>query len=271
MEQSLDPWFILGILAYAVAATAYYLQLSNRAEGWVGPRWAPRALLLALLLHLLQLTMRSVASRTCPVIVTAFAPSLTGWLLVGVYLLVARRLRTAALGVLVAPLGLSGLVATEFLRAPGAISPVPSWLLAIHVSANLLGVGLFLLAAVAAILYLVQSRRLKLKRASSHLGLPPLSTLQVLVRRLLVLGLAPLTLGVVSGAVFAHREFVGETSLLRIALAYTTWLTVGGLSILARFRPTSGRKVAWGAIVGASLGLLVVVLYALSGMLGGSS
>ena len=74
--------------------------------------------------------------------------------------MVRRRLRLHAIGVAIAPLSLVFLVAAQFVNVSIPAQQVPRGLLALHVTANLVGVGLFLLAGAAAVFYLIEERRL---------------------------------------------------------------------------------------------------------------
>ncbi len=258
--------FALGIVSYALAALGYYVALSQREANLPLSRAAQPALVAACVLHAAHIAWLSLVLRRCPVATVEFALSLVALVMVGGFLALARRSPLGVLGVIVAPLGLVLLVAAEFIHAPAeAVSRVPAGLLALHVTVNLLGVGAFLLAAIAGLGYLVQVRRLKTKR-TRLLGvrLPGLNTLESAVHRLLLAGFAPLTVGVMTGAVFAHRVTSGGPELLRAALSYSLWLVAGGLVVLGRLLGWSGRRYAAGALVCALLGLAIVLLYGLS-------
>jgi ABC-type uncharacterized transport system permease subunit len=156
-------------------------------------------------------------------------------------------------------------VASEFLSVGDSRLDIPGWFIAIHVSANVISVGLFVIAAAAAVTYLLQSARLKAKRANvqgrTHLGL---SRLETLSHRFLATGVGLMTVGVVSGAVFAERISHGGVATLRVALSYTCWLVAAAVVLGQRVTGWHGRKVAWGAIVAAILAIGVVVLYAMT-------
>src|SRR5690606_32177422 len=126
--------------------------------------WAPRTLLLGVLAHSVHLVVASFVTQVCPVESLPFALSLSAVVTSIVYLVLRNRSQVQAIGVAVAPLALMFLVGAQFVGNSAASPEVPRTLLAFHVTANLLGLGLFLLAGAAGAFYLLQERRLKTKR-----------------------------------------------------------------------------------------------------------
>src|SRR5207244_11753241 len=127
--------------------------------------------------------------------------------LVPVFLLVQARRPLLALGAVVSPLafGLT-LAADAVYRGARPLPPAldSAWL-PVHVVLSFLGDAVFALAFSASLLYLVQERRLKAHRGRGVLRfLPSLETLDRLNYACLVWGLVLLTLGIVSGIVWAH-------------------------------------------------------------------
>jgi ABC-type uncharacterized transport system permease subunit len=268
----LDSILLLASVAYAIAATAYYLAGARRGRSRDTLKVARIAILLGLLLHLLDVVLSSIQVHRCPVTSTQFAASMTGLVTVVLFLVLATRARIEPLGAVVAPIGLGSLVSAQLMRNnPGIQQPSKLWL-AVHVTSNVIGVGLFLLSAGVATAYLAQSARLKAKRADTgNRQFPGLLPLELLMRRLLLIGFVPLSLGIVTGAAFANRIRLGGIDALRIALAYGVWLFVGVLIFGGRAAGWRGRKVAWGTIAGALFSILVVLMYVLSPSLGTGS
>src|SRR5690606_29152068 len=99
-----------------------------------------------------------------------FALSLSALLMAAAYLGLGRRLGVAALGVAVAPLALTFLVGAQFVAPSPTTDGLSRALLMAHITTNLLGLSLFLLAGAASGFYLVQERRLKVKRRGLHFG-----------------------------------------------------------------------------------------------------
>src|SRR6266436_2716543 len=138
--------------------------------------------------------------------------------------------------------------------APGLDS---AWL-PIHVVLSVLGDAVFALAFSASLLYLVQERRLKARRAPAALRyLPSLETLDRVNYRCLVWGLVLLTLGMVSGIVWAHaawgRFWSSDPKLL---LSLVIW---GIYVVLLQGRMTAGWRGRWAATLTIA-GFAVIVL-----------
>jgi len=258
----LETTVLLAVIAYAIAATAYYLAVARHSLSKESLRVANLALIPGLLLHLVSIVVGSVETHTCPVASVQFAVSLTGIVTVGMFLLLAARFRIEPIGAMVAPLGLVALVSAQFLHSGSVTSQSPKIWLAIHITSNIVGVGLFTLSAGVAAAYIVQSSRLKAKRAEAgDRHMPGLLQLERLMRRLLVIGFVPLSLGVTTGAMFAHRLRFGGLDAMRIGLSYGVWLIAGIMIIGGPLAGWRGRKIAWGNIAGALVSLFVVVLY----------
>jgi ABC-type uncharacterized transport system permease subunit len=262
--------FYLGVIAYSVAATLFFLDLGRREGSPLAQVWGPRALGLGALLHGTHVVTASLLSRICPVESLHFALSLSALILASVYLAFRRRLRMHVVGTFVAPIALTFLVGAQFVALNEEQTlEVPRTLLAIHVTANLTGVGLFVLAAAVGAFYLVQEHQLKEKRVQWLAAkLPPLDALDRTEHRLLFAGFLLLTIGIVTGAVFANGLHAGA-ELVRTILAYAAWILVGSVLLLRITAGWRGRRAAYGTIAGAVCVLLVILLYALRPPLGG--
>lgn len=266
--------FYLGVITYSVAATLFFLELARKDASTVRAQWAPRLLALAGTLHAVHVVTASMLSRVCPIDTLHFALSFTALIAVGAYLLLRERLRLYALGAFVAPIALTFLIGAQFVGMSNeAVRGVSRTLLMLHIAANVLGVGLFLIAGAAGAVYLVQERRLRQKKRVAAMGsrLPPLDSLDRTTHRLLLAGFPLLTFGVVTGAVFTH-QLTSENSaeFLRSFLGYSTWLLLGGVLVLRKTSSFRGRKTAYGTIVGVVCMLLVLLLYVVRAKGGGS-
>jgi ABC-type uncharacterized transport system permease subunit len=261
--------FYLGVIAYSVASTLFFLELARRDGSILAQAWGPRTLAVGALFHAGHVVVASLLSRICPVESLHFALSLSALIVVSVYLAFRRRLRMQVVGSFVAPLALSFLVGAQFVSLTEQPAPqVPRTLLAVHVTSNLAGVGLFLLAAAVGAFYLLQERQLKEKRSSWFTAkLPPLDALDRTEHRLLLAGFPLLTLGIVTGAVFASGIHAGA-ELIRAVLAYATWILVAAVLVLRVTAGWRGRRAAYGTIAGAVCVVLVILLYAVQPQVG---
>lgn len=265
MDRVATIAFFLGVISYSAAATLFFVDLARREGSLAASRWAPVALAAGALMHGAHVIAASVWSRVSPVESLHFALSLSALLATTVFLLVRRRLRLNAIGAFIAPVALTFLVGAEFVGLPDLSPTVPKGLLALHITANLAGLGLFLLAGAAGVFYLVQERRLKAKRAGGLTAkLPPLDALDTTEHRLLLAGFPLLTFGIVTGVIFA-TDLVSASAaeLARTALAFMTWFLVAGVLALRAAVGWRGRRAAYGTIAGVVCVLLVILLYAL--------
>lgn len=255
--------FYLALVAYSVAATLFFAHLARREQA-VATRWAPALLGLAVLLHTTQVVIASLVTHTCPVESLQFGISLSAVVAGAGYLLVRRRLNVDALGVAVAPLALTLMVGTQFVRS-GSESSLPPTLLILHVSSSVIGVALFFLAGVAAAFYLIQERRLKAKQVLAvHAKLPALDALDRAEHRMLLAGFPLLTLGAVTGAMFITDVMqMSGWVMVRAVLAYAIWVLVALVLLLRRVAGWRGRRSAYGALASVACVIALLLIYVL--------
>ncbi|MEO7033269.1 MAG: cytochrome c biogenesis protein CcsA [Polyangiaceae bacterium] len=258
--------FYLGVIAYSAAATLFFLDFARRDGGSSLTQWAPRLLAIGGALHAAHVLTASMLSRVCPIDSLHFALSFTALIAVGAYLALRKRARLFALGAFIAPIALLFLVGAQFVgQGSEPVQGVSHTLLIFHIAANVLGMGLFLIAGASGSVYLVQDRRLRTKKRVASLGsrLPPLDALDQATHRLLLAGFPLLTFGVITGAVFSRHltTVVGSADFLRSFLGYATWVMLAAVLLLRKTAGFRGRKVAYGTIVGVVCMLLVMLLY----------
>jgi ABC-type uncharacterized transport system permease subunit len=263
--------FALAATSYA-AAGALYVAHSLRSDGArIGWAWAPRLLAIGALWHVAHLVVDSTIAHRCPVFSLHAALGLVSIMAVVAYLGLSRGRRLEAMGGFVAASAVIFLVAAETIAAhpPGRVD---RWLLGLHITTNLLGLGALLVAGAASGFYLWQARRLKQKRTLA-LGpkLPPLEALDAVVHRLLWIGLPLLTAGIVSGMlVIKQAAVVSPGESLRVAFSYASWLLVVGVLVLRQAGRWRGRRPAYATLGGALCILVVISLYVGRALLGGS-
>jgi ABC-type uncharacterized transport system permease subunit len=257
--------FVTAATLYAAAAAAFYWAVTRSTSvraSRVG-RLAPWLLGAAALAHTGYVLLASFVAHSCPVHSIHFGLSIASLSATAVFLAARRRYRIGALGLLLAPVGLVLTISTFFLGRPAVRGALRPSFIGLHVFANLVGFALFLLAAGAAVLYLVQERRLKRKAAVLSQGLPSLDTVDKALHRFLLAGFPLLTLGIISGTVETARLAHGLTpgATLRNVLGYAAWLVLGGVLLLRVVAGWRGRRAAYGAVAGFACALLVLLLY----------
>lgn len=279
--------FLVAVLLYGASSTLFFLEVlrkdtrggasrpaASRAlgRGSAGPsvasssfraKLAPALLGAAAAFHLGYVTFASLVARVCPVDSVHFSLSMASILASAAYLVARLRYRIDAIGVLLAPFGLVFLLGTFFLGQPGPSQKFGVVFIAVHVMANLAGAALFMLAGGAALLYLIHERRLKQKRSPGLIGsLPPLEVLDQAVHRFLITGFPLLTLGVLSGTIWAKSLETGRPEeILRAVLGYGTWLLIATVLLLRVAAGWRGRRSAYGTIAAFVCVAAVLTVY----------
>jgi len=260
--------FYATVTAYALASALFFAHLLKPGTSVRTGKAAPRVLAVAALCHVGYVVYASLITNVCPVKSVHYVASVAALNAAALYLLVRGWLRIDALGAFVAPACLTFVLGSRFVGSPD--QGVGGWLLAFHVTVNVLGDAFFLLASAAAVLYLVEERRLKQKRAPSLFGkLPALDALDRAEHILLWTGFALLTMGIVSGTAWAHRIETGSPAeAARALLAYGSWVLFAGVLILRASLGWRGRRAAYGTIAGFLLTVAVLIVYLVRGSAG---
>lgn len=134
------------------------------------------------------------------------ALSLYSWLMVGGYLVIQLKYRLTILGSIIAPLALlMTLAAFAFGTGSEELPPgLKTYWLPIHVTLAFLGNAAFALAFGVSLIYLLQEHHLKRKRMTALMKrFPSLETLDRLNYVLLVWGFPLMTLGIITGSMWA--------------------------------------------------------------------
>ncbi|WP_394843417.1 cytochrome c biogenesis protein [Pendulispora brunnea] len=273
MAIASDFFFVLTAASYLVATVLFIRYLAgahgSRMDEMVTS--APQFVLVGALLHAGHILLSSLVLNMWPVEEMHFGMSLLSMLACAVYLVARRRYRIDGLGALVSPLALTFLLASR-IAAIGSQEPtarIRSAILPLHVTVNLLGEALFTLAFCAAVAYLVQENRLKTKRVGGLFQrLPPLDALDKAEHVFLMSGFPLLTIGILTGTVWARRmEATGSAEMARAAFSYLTWILFASVLVLRAVAGWRGRRAAYGTIAGFGFAVLVLLIYLLRGPL----
>ena len=244
----------IALVAYLVAAVGLCwhvlsLQPAARTVGTIG-------LATAFVAHGVSILVRSIAAGY-PAFTTEYeALSFFAWLTVGVYVAVQARYHLPAIGAVVAPLAFTVTLASfAFYTGVRELPPnLRSAWLPVHVTAAFLGNAVLALAFCVSLVYLFSERQLKGKRVRIDLfgrRLPSLETLDQLNYRALVWGFPLLTLGIVTGALFAKHTWGAFWSWdEREIFSLVTWLLYAGLLEARMVAGWRGRRAATVTIVG---------------------
>jgi ABC-type uncharacterized transport system permease subunit len=252
-------WHEIG--AYAIAAAIYLgiLVGLRRSAETVG-----RSLLaIGVVLHLADIGVRCTRGVN-PISSTPEAMSLVAFLIAAGYLVTSLRYRIAAAGAFAVPAALAILVLARL--APAEVdAPRMGTLGIVHVLLATVGVAVFALAAVVALLYLFQDRQLKRRQFDRVMGIgTPLDTLDRLALRCVSVGFPVFTIAIVTGAIWVARlGLLHSTDGLRpeYLIALGTWVAFGVLLVARVGAGWQGRRAAWLTLGGFGGVLIVVAAY----------
>jgi ABC-type uncharacterized transport system permease subunit len=269
MPEILWASFFLSLAAYVAACVTFLIQARRRNTDAPTNRRPARLLEAGAGLHLIYLILFAVIDRRCPVYSMHSALGIVSLVGVVSYAVLSRGRRLEALGGFVAASAAVFLVIARFLGTSPA-SPNDRWLMAFHITSNLLGGGMVLVAGCAAAFYIWNERRLRKRRVLGQgPKLPPLESLDSVVHRLLWIGVPLLTIGLLTGRiVIKHVDAVSAGDKLRAALSGASWLVLLAVLGLRQFASWRGRRPAYATLIG-SLGIFVVIaLYIARAMIG---
>jgi ABC-type uncharacterized transport system permease subunit len=264
MQRELaDVFFFVAAGLYLAATLMFMAYLVGSSAAPKIVKVAPRLIGVGAALHAGHIVLYSLVLRVCPVEGIHFPMSVASMLTCAGYVMMRTRWRIDVVGAFVAPLALTTILASR-LVGDASIGPrVRSAIAPFHVTMNLLGVALFSLAFAAAMLYLVQEKLLKAKRIEGLFQrLPPLDSLDRAEHRFLLMGFPLLTLGIVTGTLWARQLSPGSSAdVARTAFGYVTWLLFAAVLLLRAAAGWRGRRAAYGTIAGFGFAVLVLILY----------
>lgn len=267
LEQSL---YTLAFAAYFLAAVLFLLQLWTSREALQRAGFLLTAA--AFLLHTAALAARAAGAGRLPFSSFYEFLSLFAWGSILIFLLMFRRYRIAAAGVLILPLvvGILGYASLLAKDVQPLLPALQSYWLQLHVLTAIFAYGSFAVSFALAVLYLaVGNKRPGANQATFAGRIPAPAVLDRLIYGTAAFGFAFLTLVIVTGAVWAEEVWgrwwgwdPKETWALVTWLIYLFYLHAH-LSLGWR-----GRRGAWLACLGfgAVLFTLLGVTYLLPGL-----
>ena len=202
------------------------------------------------------LSIRGHALGRCPLTNLFEVFIFLAWSVALIYMLVGPAYRLSLMGAFTAPLVVLiqgfALIAPIDVRHPVKVSANP-WL-EFHASISIVAYGAFALACIAGVMYLVQERQLKTHQLHSiFYHLPPLTDLFAAITRLLWLGFALYTLGIVSGF-FTGRPLPH----LQVVAAIAVWVLYAAILQGRHLRRLAPKRVAALCIIGFSAALTLL-------------
>jgi ABC-type uncharacterized transport system permease subunit len=268
MGEILWTTFIVSAATYAIACLLFVGRSRQPpAVPRLGPRLAPGLLAGGAVLQLTYLILSAVSDARCPVFSLHSALGFLSLVGVVTYAVLSRGRRLDAIGGFVAASAVLFMLAARMI-AVHPPEPNNRWLIAVHITSNLLGGGILLIAGCASAFYLWNEHRLKSRRLLGQgPKLPPLEALDGVVHRLLWIGLPLLTIGVLTGRLVQHTERITLGGEVRAVLSSVSWLLLLGVLALRQIASWRGRRPAY-ATLGGALGIFIVIaLYVVRALL----
>ncbi len=251
-------FFGITFLGYLLASVLHLANLTAPKTDWTRTtRWAT---LFSWSVHTVGLILRGLAYHRAPFSDPFESASFLAWTIVLIFLILEKAFRASALGAVALPVAFFTLFIATFLPSRERITlPVSSVLaIKVHIALSLLGYGSLTLAFCVAILYLLQERRLKQKHLLPfwHRYLP-LEYADLLANRLVALGFALLTMGLVTGVYFARQGWERAWYLDAKFLSTTfTWLIYAFYLYARDIAGWRGRKTMFLLVAGFAAVLL---------------
>lgn len=195
-------------LIYLIASILYLVAMvGKRKQAGRAGRWV---LLAGVVLHAACFAVSHSTVGGTPVTSLHESLSFFAWCLVLLYLLLDLRFHLSVMGAFAAPLAFLLMIAS--ILSPDIVvqlNPVlKSWLFPVHITFAFLGHAAFALSFGAGVMYLIQNRMLKSKRFTGiYQLLPSLDVLDKVNYTCLSIGFPLMTLGIISGAVWANTAW----------------------------------------------------------------
>ena len=180
------------------------------------------------------------------------------WAMVLFYLVIGPTYRLSLLGAFTSPLvfvfQFSALLAPGLDAAPPPRSAPDPWM-ELHAAVSVVAYGAFALAGIAGVMYLVQERQLKTHHIRSiFYHLPPIRDLAGANRRLMVAGLALLTVGIAAG--FGIGQWLAHAGW-----SFAVWAIYAAILAAEWRHRLSPRRGAWLSV--AAFGVVLGTLWAI--------
>lgn len=246
----MTPPFDMERLLLAASTFCYLLGFAWTLTSFCARRFRPArfnffAISAGFLLQTIFLHMRGQQIGRCPITSLFEVIIFFCWSVALIYMVVGPTYRLSLMGAFTAPVifliqGLVLIALDSSVHAVAVPGVKPNAWLEVHAALSIIAYGAFLLAGIAGLMYLVQERQLKTHRLNSlFFHLPPIHELGLANRRLLLLGLALLSIGL--GAGF----FVGRPlDFVKVTWSFAIWAVYASILIAERIHKITPRRTA---------------------------
>jgi len=199
-------WFNLA-LVFELLATGGFIVYLVKQHKWVFScsYWL---LVAGFFCHTILLVCQYHSLGAVPILGFKSALSFFSWSIIFAYLIFQAKFKLRVLGSFIAPLAtFVMLISSTMPWLEGPVGPqFKSILLTVHIVVAFMGNGMFAVTFLAAIMYLLLERSIKQKKFGSFYDrLPSLATLDSINYYSLVYGFILLTLGMITGSIYAQH------------------------------------------------------------------
>jgi cytochrome c-type biogenesis protein CcsB len=240
----------LFLYLFGTGASLAYLILLRKKFSQLGTI----ALTGGFIVHSLALVLRYLEAGHTPITNLHESLSFFAWSIVAVYFLLNLKYRVDVLAAFISPIAAVLIIlASLFPKEILPVAPVlQSFWLPIHVILAFIGDAMFALAFAAGVMYLIQEKQIKSKKIGPlYHRLPALTVLDDLNYHCLSLGFPLLTLGIITGSVWAESAWGSYWSWdPKETWSLITWFLYAALLHGRLTVGWRGRKAAIFAIVG---------------------
>ncbi len=203
--------FGMTLVLYGISAVLHLWGITSKS-GAVG-RGATGSGIAGLGLLTLAIAVHGIEQRRLPFATMLESLTFVAWALTAIYLLMQRRSRITALGAFAGVIAFAAVGVYAFVMPQEISNALLRGMLgnrwsAVHIVSSLAAYASFVLAFGAAVGYMLQERMLKAKRITLlQRHLPSLDSLDDLAYRMVAFGFPMLTLGVITGAIWAQTAW----------------------------------------------------------------
>jgi cytochrome c-type biogenesis protein CcsB len=267
----LDFILFKGAIALYILSSLGYLTFLLKSDG-TRAHYGLVPAIIGFALHTVSIIYRALFLGFFPPAAPFDAVSIFAWLVILLFLLMRYRDPSPFFGAIAAPVATVVMLYSSTLsqEVHGPLVPfMKSWWLPIHVLLALAGNGVFAVMAMAGLMYLLQERFIKGKKLGRFYKLlPSLETLDTINRHGLPFGFFLLTVGIISGAIWAANVW-GDywTWDPKETWSLITWLAYAAMAHQRVVLGWRGKKAAWMAILGFILVMFTFI--GVSALLGG--
>ncbi|MBU1752645.1 c-type cytochrome biogenesis protein CcsB [bacterium] len=247
-------WFGTALIAYGVSALLYTIfSLFDRLT--LG-KWATTAAISGVICHTVGLIIRTIAANHAPFTNLYESLVFSSWSMVIFYLLIEYRYRARVVGGFIMcmaflTIGYASLLPDSIKQITPLVPALQSHWLEFHVAACFLAYAAFAVAFGCGIVYLCKTRDRKQSADGENRKSDDLAIIDKLTYKTTKVGILLLTIGIVTGAVWANYAWGTYWSWdPKETWALVTWITYI-IYLHARMTPGwQGKKAAWLAIIG---------------------